>query len=213
MPRPFVTFLMLVAAGCVPVPTPTVSSVTQPPDEAIVRLAAGEAIAVLNDGEEDSRYVAVCVQERLARRLDEVRVLDAATAQDTFFPWLEPGRLPTTDSKVAAMLEHAAARERFARERLRYIFTIRLTEESKGDGAEQVLAGAGFWKLTDHASARVIDLEAGCCRPAGTARASGVQGYAHVVQWGFILISRVETAACARLGDALIEVLEPADRD
>mgnify|MGYP001482926484 CR=1 FL=1 len=210
MRRQIQLFLMCVVAGCVPVPTPTVSSVTQPPNEAISALAPGEAIAVLDDGQPDSLYVASCVQERLARGLDDVRVLQAAAARDTFFPWLETSRLPVTNRDVEAMLAHATARDRFAQERLRYIFTISLMEQTTGGGAEQGIAGAIFWKLTDHVSARVIALDAGCCRPAGTARATGVQGYAHVVQWGFIVISRVETAACATLGDALIEVLEPA---
>lgn len=47
---------MLVLAGCVPVPTPTVSNVTEPPDEAIGALAPGETIAVLDDGDPASRY-------------------------------------------------------------------------------------------------------------------------------------------------------------
>jgi hypothetical protein len=202
--------IVLIVAACVPVPTPTVSSVTEPPDGAITRLAPGESIAVLDDGEDASLGVASCVQERLAPQLGDIRVLDAETARDRFFPWLEPAHLLTADDAVAAMLAHRAAAQRFADERLRYIFTIGLTEERKGDGYEQGIAGAAFWKLTDDATAQVIDIEAGCCRPAGSARATGVQGYAHVVQWGFIIISRVETAACHELADALLDVLKPA---
>lgn len=197
-------------AACVPVPTPTVSTMEEPPSAELAALRPGEAIAVLDDGAPDSSWVAGCVQERLASGLPQNRVLDDQAGRDRFFPWLEPGTVPRDDAAVARMFEHAATRDRLADERLRYILKIGLTEERVGDGFEQGLAGAAFWKLADRASAEVIDVEAQCCRPGGTARATGVQGYAHVVQWGFIVISMVETAACHELADALLEVLKPA---
>ncbi len=202
--------VVLGLAACVPVPTPTVSTMENPPSAELTALRPGEAIAVLDDGAAESSWVAGCVQERLAKGLPGNRVLDDQTTRDRFFPWLEPDTVPKDDAAVARMFEHAAARNRLTDERMRYILKIGLTEESVGDGVEQVIAGAAFWKLTDRATAEVIDVEAQCCRPGGTARATGVQGYAHVVQWGFIVISMVETAACHELADTLLDVLKPA---
>ena len=197
-------------AACVPVPTPTVSTMEEPPSAELSTLRPGEAIAMLDDGVPESAWVAGCVQERLAKGLPANRVLDDQSGRDRFFPWLEPGTVPQDDDAVARMFEHAVARNRLTDERLRYILKIGLTEESVGDGFEQVIAGASFWKVTNRAAAEVIDVEAQCCRPGGIARATGVQGHAHVVQWGFIVISMVETAACHELADALLDVLKPA---
>jgi hypothetical protein len=200
---------LLVMAACIPVPTPSVVTLEEPPSAELARLAAGEAIVVLPNRERESQYVADCVREKLAEKLTQNRVLTADEVRDALFPWLEPNRTPRDDAMVQALVARPAVAQALQDLRLRYLVVVDLTSTDDTVGAEVLAAGGGFSKVSARATAEVVDLEAACCRPGGAASATGLQGYAHVMIYGFILLSAVEGPACDRLGAALVQSLEP----
>ena len=69
---------------------------------------------------------------------------------------------------------------------------------------------SAFGTATARLSARSVDLEEACCRPGGTARATGLRGYAHVMIYGVIVVSSLQEPACDRLSSALVQALEPS---
>jgi hypothetical protein len=93
--------------------------------------------------------------------------------------------------------------------RLRYLVVVDVTSTDDAVVAEALAVGGGFGKLSARATAEVVDLEAACCRPGGAASATGLQGYAHVMIYGFILLSAIEGPACDRLSAALARSLGP----
>ena len=207
--RPLITVLLSALAACVPVPTPTVASLEAPPAAELEPLASGEALAVLPADEEESLYVAECVREDLAAALPGHRVLAMDEARDVLFPWLEPGQVPRDDAAVRTLLARPAVAAKLRDLRLRSLIEIDLVDETTvwGEGAELLLGGMNYSKVTDRVAARVVDLGAGCCRAGGRARATGIQGYAHATIWGVIILSAPQTAACHRLSAALARAL------
>lgn len=206
--------LLVVAclSACVPVPSPPISTLEVAPAAEIEPLRPGESLAVLADTRKESGWSTDCLTKHLEGALPEVRVIDDAAVRDAFFPWLEiAGSLPVTDTAVAHFLARPRVQAKVEELGLRYIFVVRHGFEQKGDGGEQGLAGAAFFKNTDRISMTAIDLQAACCRVGGKARAAGIVGYGHVVIYGFVLLSPTETAACSHLASALLAELRPAD--
>lgn len=206
---------LLAAAACVPVPTPPVVTLEEPPSAALQPLEAGEAIAVLPSlvpsREAASETMAECVRNRLAEGLRRNRVLSADEARDAFFPWLEPSQVPRADPAVQAFVARAAVAQKLRELRLRYLVAVDLsTAEGEPVVGELLVAGAGFGKDSARLAARIVDLEDACCRPGGAARATGLRGYAHVMIYGVIVLSSLQEPACGRLSSALVEALEPA---
>jgi len=201
---------LLLAAACVPVPTPPVVTLERPPSAELEPLAIDETLAVLPNREGASRSAADCVRENLSAKLRRNRVLTVDEARDGFFPWLEPDRVPKNDAAARGFVARPAVAARLRDLRLRYLVLVDLSlTESEGEGGEMLLAGAGFGKTSARATAQVVDLGAACCRAGGAARATGIWGYAHVVIYGVILLSSVEAPACERLSAALVQKLEP----
>jgi hypothetical protein len=209
IPRLFLFAWSLAIVACVPVPTPSVVTLQEPPSADLDPLAAGEAIAVLPNREGDSRFVADCVRSNLSEGLSQNRVLSADEARDALFPWLEPGGVPNNDAAVRTFVARPAVAARLRDLRLRYIAVVDLRSTGDVEGAEVLLGGASFGKVSAGATAQVVDLDAACCRSGGTATATGIRGHAHVVIYGFILLSAVEEPACDRLSAALLQKLRP----
>jgi hypothetical protein len=202
---------LLVTAGCVPIPTPAVATLEHAPSAELDPLEVGEAVAVMSSRDGATRFIADCVRKDLAGGLRQNRVLTEDEARDAFFPWLEPSQMPRTDEQAQTFITRPAVAAKLQDLRLRYLVVVDVTSsESEGQGGEALFAGAAFLKASARAGAQVVDLAGGCCRPGGVADATGIQGYAHVMIYGFIVLSSVEQAACDRLSAALVEELRPA---
>jgi len=204
----------LVVAACVPVPTPPVVSLEQPPSAELDPLEEGEAVAVLPNRERESGFAADCVRDKLAQGLPRNRVLTADQARDFLFPWLEPGQVPEDDAEVRVFMARRAVAEKLEGLRLRYLVVVDLSSTGKlEDGVELLIGGFGYGRWSARAIAQVVDLEAACCRRGGTARATGIRGYAHMVFYGVVVLSSIEEPACDRLSAALVQELKPAASD
>jgi hypothetical protein len=192
----------------VPVPTPPVVSLEEPPNTDLDPLDSGEAIAILAADEKDSLFVTNCVQEQLAEMLPDNRVMTTEEVRDLLFPWLEPGKVPKDDAAAQAFIARPATAAKVRELRLRYLIEIALVSTGTGIGAGFDLGGFGAGTKSARVSAQVVDLEAGCCRAGGSARATGIVGGAILV-WGIWIFPIVEGPACERLSAALVQKLTP----
>jgi hypothetical protein len=199
---------LLATVACVPVPTPPVITLEEPPSADLEPLEMGEGVAVVPSREGATGFVADCVQKGLVGGLRRNRVLTADEARDAFFPWLEPSQMPRGDAAVQTFVARPAVAAKLRALALRYLVVVDLsTTDDDLEGGELLLAGGAFGKASARVSAEIVDLEAGCCRPGGAARATGIRGYAHVVIYGVIVVSSVQQPACDRLSAALVQAL------
>lgn len=199
----------LLAGACVPVPTPTVTTIEAAPDPALARLRPGEAVAVAVRAADDV-WSGECLHERLAAALPEARLIAPEAARDAFFPWLEIGEDPLSDATLEAFLASPVVARRLADLRVRYLLLIRTDiSDSAGGNAEMWLAGTVGGKMVHRTQVTALDVANVTERAGGTARSAGMQGWAHVLIYGVIVMSFPEAAACRAVADGLVEVLRP----
>jgi hypothetical protein len=205
--------LSLAVGGCIaiPLPAPSVVKLEESPSADLDPLDPGETAAVLAADEEESVYVAGCVQEQLAKAFPNNRVVPAAEARDVLFPWLEPGAMPKDDAEAQALMARPAVAAKIRELKLRYLIEVGLVSTRAGiDTFRAFDAPMGVVAETEsaHVSARVVDLEAACCRVGGSATATGVAaGAVYVV--GIMFLPVIEGPACNRLSEALVQQLAP----
>ncbi len=210
--RPAIVGLSLAVTACMvlPVPTPSVVKLEESPSADLPPLNPGEAIAVLAADEEESVFAGGCAQEKLAEALPENRVMTSYEARDLLFPWLEPDVLPKDDAAAQALMARPAVTAKVQELRLRYLIEVGLVTKSAGIDAYNDAGKFGVYAETRsaHVSARVVDLEAACCRAGGSATATGVATGA-VFVWGVAFFPVIQGPACNRLSAALAQQLTP----
>lgn len=206
-----------VVPGCVPIPTPPVTQMTEQPSAEVSPLALGQYVAVvptwsvgaaMQAGDDITAWMADCVAERLRDALPNNRVMTAEEIRDDLFPWFEPKRVPRTDEDVQALIHRPAVASKVGTLGLRYVIDVKGADERVGFDMIGAPVGAGGGRAKHRATAQIIDLRDGSLHAGGTAESVGINLYAYMVV-GVALVAPTSFAACHELGDALAEHLRP----
>ena len=190
---------------------------TEPPAAEVSPLALGEFIAVLPIGSagpamlgggDVTQTMADCVTDRLRGELLNNRVMTADEIKNDLFPWFEPKRIPENDEAVQALVRRPAVEAKIRALNLRYVITVKGTDERVALDMIGAPIGAGGGRALHRATARIIDLWDGSLHVGGSAKSAGLDLYAYMVV-GVFLLAPTSFAACHELGDALAEHLRP----
>jgi hypothetical protein len=204
-----------IAAALVLTMTGCITSRIEDAREGMTGISEGESIVILAKSyhlgnETEDKYIA-CLEKRLARGSNGLRVISSKAFVDSLFPWFEPRTAPTETKGLAKLMDHPGVAEKIAEQGVRYVIWLDGdTERVAGGGSLSCAAGPGgggcfgfaWWQNEADYDANVWDLKELESAGTVTADVSGTS-YLPALIIPIPLIARTQAAACKGLSRQL----------
>lgn len=196
--------------------TGCVTSTVQEIREAATGMNDGESVVVLgrqkrpSSGETEIDFIA-CVNRRMGRGADQIKVIDEETFRDALFPWFEPRTAPVNTSDLPELMAQPALAERLNELGLRYMVWIEgstnRTDSAGSMTCSLTTAGAGCfgflsWENDSSYEASIWDARNGNAVGKVSSDAVGTS-YMPAIVIPVPIIARVQKSACTSLANQL----------
>ncbi len=204
-----------VIASLILTTTACVTSRVEDSREGMTGISEGESVVILAKSyhlgnETEDKYIA-CIEKRVARGSNGLRVISSKDFVDSLFPWFEPRTAPTDTKGLAKLMSHPGVAEKIAERGVRYVIWIDGdTEKVAGGGSLSCAAGPGgggcfgfaWWQNDADYDATIWDLRELESAGTITADVSGTS-FLPALIIPIPLIARTQAAACKGLSQQL----------